>query len=189
MVFIKENENMKISQAIKTHPDKEARNLLEKAIMFDQRTGVLNREGFKERLNRAIKRANRYNISFTYAFIDLHNLRAYNKISYKIGDKAIETLASLLKKNAREDDAVGRMGESSDEFSLIISGLKEENHSYFLKRMNKIINTQSVVESIPFIVYWGLVEYKGQSIDELHDEADKKMNEEKIKIKTLYSQT
>ena len=156
----------------------------EKESRTDHLTGVLNRRGFEERLERTISRAQRHGIAFSYGFADLYNLKGYNQVDYQIGSEAIITLANILEENARIEDTVARTG--GDEFSLLVSGLKEEHHEDYLQRMKKIIsNTPKIIEEIPFIVYWGLAEYKGQSIEELVYEADRKLILEKEKIKKL----
>ncbi len=89
------------------------------AALTDQLTGVLNRRGFLEAVERELARAKRYDRGFVLAYVDVRGLKGVNDTEgHHAGDELLKEAASLLQDSARADDVVGRLG--GDEMGLLL---------------------------------------------------------------------
>jgi diguanylate cyclase (GGDEF)-like protein len=89
------------------------------AALTDQLTGVLNRRGFLEAVERELARARRYERGFVLAYVDVRGLKGVNDTEgHRAGDELLKEAASLLQDSARADDVVGRLG--GDEMGLLL---------------------------------------------------------------------
>lgn len=80
--------------------------------LTDPLTGVLNREGFFEKINPMahLSRRNRYNVGLL--LIDIDNLRAINEQHGRDrGDGLIVSIAEIIKAHIRSSDIVGRYSD------------------------------------------------------------------------------
>lgn len=88
----------------------------------DSLTTLYNRRYFEEFLDKEVIRAKRMNQPFTLIALDLDYLKQINdKYGHSYGDLAIQTVADVLKKNARSIDIAARMG--GEEFNLLLPGV------------------------------------------------------------------
>ena len=89
------------------------------AALTDDLTGVLNRRGFLEAVERELARARRYDRGFVLAYVDVRGLKGVNDTEgHRAGDELLKEAASLLQDSARADDVVGRLG--GDEMGLLL---------------------------------------------------------------------
>jgi diguanylate cyclase (GGDEF)-like protein len=89
------------------------------AALTDQLTGVLNRRGFLEAVERELARARRYDRGFVLAYVDVRGLKGVNDTEgHRAGDELLKEAAILLQDSARADDVVGRLG--GDEMGLLL---------------------------------------------------------------------
>ncbi len=90
---------------------------------YDSLTGLANRLLFRERLDRALIRADR-NKSFVALFvIDLDRFKNVNDtLGHDAGDKLLIDVANRLKRCTREGDTIARLG--GDEFTIIMEDIK-----------------------------------------------------------------
>ena len=95
-------------------------------VHSDQLTGVLNRRGMEETLEREIKRSERQQTPVSLALLDIDNFKQLNDtLGHQAGDKALVHLAKVIKDALRPTDAVARYG--GEEFIIILpdTGLPE----------------------------------------------------------------
>ncbi len=108
------------------------------AALTDPLTGVLNRRGFIEALERELARARRYNLRFVLAYIDVRNLKGVNDTEgHLAGDELLKDAAHLLKDSARADDVVGRLG--GDEMGLLLVEQGAEGADVVINRITSQI--------------------------------------------------
>lgn len=86
---------------------------------YDPLTDIPNRILFRDRLEHAIRLAERDNASFTLMFIDLNGFKQVNdNFGHDAGDAIIRICAERLNACLRRSDSVARMG--GDEFTLLL---------------------------------------------------------------------
>jgi diguanylate cyclase (GGDEF)-like protein len=89
------------------------------AALTDPLTGVLNRRGFTEAVERELDRARRYNRGFALAFVDVRGLKHVNDTQgHLAGDELLRQTAGMLRESARGHDVVGRIG--GDELGVLL---------------------------------------------------------------------
>jgi diguanylate cyclase (GGDEF)-like protein len=89
------------------------------AAMTDPLTGVLNRRGFSEAVERELERARRYRHPVALAFVDVRGLKAVNDShGHLAGDRLLEEVAHLMRDSARTYDVVARIG--GDELAVLL---------------------------------------------------------------------
>jgi diguanylate cyclase (GGDEF)-like protein len=89
------------------------------AAMTDPLTGVFNRRGFLDALDRELSRSRRYGHPFILAYTDVRGLKQVNDShGHLAGDAVLKEAAQLLRDSARADDVVGRLG--GDEMALLL---------------------------------------------------------------------
>lgn len=87
----------------------------------DPLSGLLNRRGFKTRLEQALAsaRANRSPLALVVADLD-HFKEVNDRFGHAVGDSAIVSFSSCLRKVADGDHVAGRMG--GEEFAILLRG-------------------------------------------------------------------
>jgi diguanylate cyclase (GGDEF)-like protein len=89
------------------------------AAVTDPLTGLLNRRGFIQALERELARSRRYAHPFVLAYADVRGLKGVNDSEgHLAGDALLREAAQLLRESARADDVVGRLG--GDEMGLLL---------------------------------------------------------------------
>ena len=87
----------------------------------DVLTGVLNRRGFLETLNREWQLSHRGTVVSYLVVADVDGLKAANdRLGHAAGDALLQDVARALTGAARVSDAVGRLG--GDEFGVVLIG-------------------------------------------------------------------
>ena len=88
-------------------------------VRTDPLTGLLNRRGLDEALNREIARAARTGSPLSILMLDLDDFRAVNKVTYAHGDDVLREFARVLEDACRTTDILCRRG--GEEFMLILA--------------------------------------------------------------------
>jgi diguanylate cyclase (GGDEF)-like protein len=107
-----------------------------KAMYRDELTGILNRRGFYEQVDKLLKSALITDTKFILFYGDLNKLKAINDtFGHKEGDEAIKIAAYLLKNSLGKDDIVARM--SGDEFvAIAVNKASEEDAQKIIELIN-----------------------------------------------------
>jgi diguanylate cyclase (GGDEF)-like protein/PAS domain S-box-containing protein len=88
----------------------------------DALTGLPNRHLFTDRVDEALKRANRYQQKFALIFVDLDKFKPINDAyGHAVGDEVLKEVARRLKQGVRATDTVARLG--GDEFVILFEDL------------------------------------------------------------------
>lgn len=112
---------------------------------YDPLTDIPNRILFRDRLEHAIRLAERDNTFFTLMFVDLNGFKQVNdNFGHDAGDAVIRICAERLSNCMRRSDSVARMG--GDEFTLLLQNT--ENNTDVAHIAQKVIDSLSVPSQI-----------------------------------------
>jgi diguanylate cyclase (GGDEF)-like protein/putative nucleotidyltransferase with HDIG domain len=94
---------------------------LEQLSRTDPLTGLLNRRGYREALDRELERARRHDEPLALAVGDLDHFKQVNDVhGHDAGDLALSRAAAVLTKSMRAIDVAARTG--GEEFALLLPG-------------------------------------------------------------------
>ncbi|MFC4355533.1 diguanylate cyclase domain-containing protein [Chryseomicrobium palamuruense] len=103
----------------------EYREKLAKMAFHDYLSGLPNRRLFEDRLNMALRQAERKDKKVGLLLIDGKNFKRINDtFGHDIGDEVIKKLARRLERSVRQVDTVARFGE--DEFAIVLPDIEKE---------------------------------------------------------------
>jgi diguanylate cyclase (GGDEF)-like protein len=152
------------------------------AALTDSLTGVLNRRGFTEAVDRELARARRYKRPFVFAYVDVRGLKAVNDTEgHLAGDQLLKGVATLLRASARADDVVGRIG--GDELGLLLPEQTAEGAEAMVRRIESQlpVTRKEVGLRAPWDLTIGTAAYPedGKNFDELLATADRRLYEQR----------
>lgn len=91
----------------------------------DALTGLPNRRLFKERVNQALKEAERYERKLAVMYMDMDKFKRINDtLGHDVGDELLKQFALRVQGCLRESDTLARQG--GDEFTVLLSEIQEE---------------------------------------------------------------
>jgi diguanylate cyclase (GGDEF)-like protein/PAS domain S-box-containing protein len=92
---------------------------LERAAHIDPLTGIANRRGFEQALERELAAASRHSLSPALVMLDLDRFKAINdRHGHKAGDDMLVATADTLRQTLRASDMAARIG--GDEFAVLL---------------------------------------------------------------------
>jgi diguanylate cyclase len=124
-------------------------------VRHDPLTGVLNRKGMDEALEREVARTRRRDAPMCIAMLDIDNFKKINDTyGHDVGDQALVHLAQVVREALRPQDTLARFG--GEEFVIILSDTRlddgvqtmvrvqrELTRKFFLSRNEKLLITFS----------------------------------------------
>ena len=100
---------------------------LKRSSVTDHLTGLRNRNGFYERVNRLIEvnREQKTPLHLSILYIDLDNFKYYNDtFGHDVGDLVLKEISHILTKSSEEDGFAVRYG--GDEFLIVLENSSKE---------------------------------------------------------------
>lgn len=180
--FLTEVRNL-AAQAEECIAEQEARiHHLESLTSTDELTGLLNRRGFMDGLNRALQSARRYEEEGVLSFIDLDGFKTINDTyGHPAGDMVLRRVGELLLSNIRKTDLVARLG--GDEYAVLFIHAVKQVGRKRAEILRQILNNSTLTygdASIPIRASIGSADYNGWSLpEELLRKADRAMYRQK----------
>lgn len=99
--------------------NREARQQLIDQATRDPLTGLLNHRSFHEQLRTELARAQRYGRQLSLVVLDVDHFKAINDAAgHDVGDDVLGEIAERLRKAARTEDTIARIG--GDEFAMLL---------------------------------------------------------------------
>ena len=154
---------------------------------YDAMTGVYNRRVGFEKLSQLYKNIGKENCTISVCFVDINGLKEVNDaLGHEAGDELILSVITGIKKNIRNADFVARLG--GDEFLIIFDGLSKDKSEEIWGRIVNEYNGINDTEGRKYVisVSHGIEVFQCNShqlIDEIVNNADEKMYNEKRTIK------
>jgi diguanylate cyclase (GGDEF)-like protein len=151
---------------------------LEGLSVTDELTGLLNRRGFLEQLDRALASARRGGPHGVLMMCDLDGFKQINDLhGHLVGDEVLCQVGGLLARHVRRSDAVARLG--GDEFAIVLVAAHlaaARRKAYALAQL--VVATSFTVSTgeVKLGVSFGLAPYTGdEAADRLMNRADMSM--------------
>ncbi|HEX6388831.1 MAG TPA: EAL domain-containing protein [Solirubrobacteraceae bacterium] len=147
---------------------------LERDVLRDPLTGVLNRAALFDRLAHALARAGRWNGAVLVMFLDLDGFKAVNdSLGHAVGDVVLRAVAQRLDGEMRTIDSLARLG--GDEFVIVAEDIGDrETAAVLLGRiraaLSEPIPAGETAVSVDASI--GLVLATQESADEVLHQAD-----------------
>lgn len=137
------------------------RQELEQLATTDRLTGILNRQGFDQRIQEEMARSSRRQETFLLLILDLDGFKQLNDThGHPAGDRALHELAQNLRAAVRGQDIVARTG--GDEFSVVLTELSKGN---LAERIIERLRIQLHLEDHNLGVSIGVAEYPTEARD------------------------
>lgn len=112
--------------------------------LYDQMTGLPNRHFMETKLQDALTTAERYARPLSVAMLDIDFFKKYNDtMGHAAGDRILENVGALLRKEVREADFAARYG--GEEFLLILSETEQCGACIGLERIRRTIEQKAGV--------------------------------------------
>ncbi len=155
---------------------------VEEKMDKDELTGLYNKRFVDNMLQLLIENKE---IEFGVMFVDINGLKAVNdKFGHECGDKLILAVAKATTSAVRENDYIARVG--GDEFIVILNGSTENDCDSIENRVIHNLAMHNESNEFPVSASIGCVfvdrKNKNRTVEEIIEEADKKMLKNKSKF-------
>ena len=113
---------------------------------YDALTGLPNRTLLQDRLTKALASARRQECKVALLFLDLDGFKTINdSFGHSVGDLLLEVVAERLRRFAREQDTVARVG--GDEFLIVLTAVKDVcDAAVAAERIMNAVTTACVIQ-------------------------------------------
>ena len=159
---------------------------VEQLSSFDSLSGLRNRLSFEVITDIEIDRQKHRKAVFSFAYIDLNNLKELNETrGYAAGDKAIKLVAHAIRENVRQFDTPARIG--GDEFAILMPNTNALECESFCKQLSRKISKQMEDASLSLSTNIGYASFENPpvSISEVFDKAENAMHRAKTSGKSI----
>lgn len=115
----------------------------------DPLTGLSNRRGLDDQLQRAVDLVQRYDETISLLFADLDDFKQINDDhGHAIGDLALKHVSTLFRTNVRRSDVIARIG--GDEFAILLWQTDQSMAEAKAEALaNLIVTTPLCVDGVP----------------------------------------
>jgi diguanylate cyclase (GGDEF)-like protein/PAS domain S-box-containing protein len=140
----------KVIGLLGTYEDITQRKVAEERVQYlayyDALTGLPNRTLLQDRLSKALASARRRKDKVALLFLDFDRFKDINdSLGHSVGDLFLQEVAERLKKWAREQDTVARVG--GDEFVIVLTAVKDgADAALAAERLIRAMSAEFVVQ-------------------------------------------
>ena len=154
---------------------------LKELAFTDSLTGAYTFAYLENEFDRLVSTAERDGRKFALVFVDLDSLKRVNDtMGHLYGDKLLQLLVEVFKKNLRKSDFITRYG--GDEFIVILWGSEREEAISIIERIKKVFEEESLSrvggeKDKPHSFSYGVAIFpdQGKKLTKLIKEADSEM--------------
>ena len=153
---------------------------VEQLSSFDSLTGLRNRLSFEVIADIEIDRHKQKKAPFSFAYIDLHQLKELNQArGYAAGDKAIKLVAQVIRENIRQLDTPSRIG--GDEFAILMPNTNAAECESICRQLARKISDAVEDASLPISTNIGYASFEEPpaSVSEIFDTGENAMHRAK----------
>lgn len=163
------------------------KNELEVLATTDMLTQMNNRYSIMKITSIEISRAHRYNSHLSLIMYDIDTFKKVNDtFGHDVGDLVLTSLSTLVKKNLRTGDIIGRYG--GEEFLVVLPNTKLNDAKVFANRLREEVEAHLFDSVGNITISLGLVELQtNETIDELFKRVDKLLYKSKNNGRNLVS--
>lgn len=143
----------------------------------DSLTGIANRRGFNELMEKQITASKDKGLTFSMLLIDLDHFKQVNDdYGHLVGDSALRYIAKLLRAETKGHDQIARFG--GEEFVILLTNINYDNAMRYAERLRSKIEKKSLKirdhdKPLKMTVSMGIAMYQmGESADDLFKRAD-----------------
>ena len=154
----------------------EARNhILARQASIDGLTGILNRKGFEEGLEKQIGQAIRHDKPLALIMMDVDNFKDINdRHGHVVGDKILKEVTRLMTENIRIYDIFARWG--GEEFMLLVTETDQNKAVQFAEKLRRVVEDGFFGIDSKVTCSFGVAMYrKSEATDEFVHRADEAM--------------
>ncbi|MCU0104953.1 sensor domain-containing diguanylate cyclase [Acholeplasma vituli] len=154
----------------------EKERLLKRSIT-DELTKVFNYRGIIDDLKQAIQDLD-YQDNLSILMLDIDDFKQVNDTYGHIkGDEILKTIATVIQKNLRKTDSVGRYG--GEEFLVVFRNTGRIQAIEISNRIRKEVEQTVSIDQKPVTISGGVFEYPGSSLYDFIHQADINLYEAK----------
>uniref|UniRef100_UPI00404775C4 GGDEF domain-containing protein n=1 Tax=Aliarcobacter sp. TaxID=2321116 RepID=UPI00404775C4 len=151
---------------------------LEILSQTDKLTSIYNRAKLDSILENELKMTKRYKEPTSLILIDIDFFKKINDTQgHTIGDIILKEFSSILSKNIRETDSIGRWG--GEEFLIILPHTKLNNALLIAENLRILIETNKFYNNQKVTASFGVYECKNSNPTKCLSKADKALYEAK----------
>ena len=137
---------------------------LSEAASIDPMTGLLNRRGFQDAIERELSRAERNGQPVSVLQLDCDQFKAYNiQLGSEVADTALLRIGRMLEGDRRLVDVAARIG--GEEFGMILPDTDQHEAFLVAERLRMRIAEMFADQALPLTVSIGVVNYPLHSAD------------------------
>jgi len=155
-------------------------DILENLVARDLQTGLWNKSYCHDRLQEELKRAQRYQGTFSVLILDIDNFKSINdNLGHQAGDQYLMAFAKLLEINTRISDIICRYG--GDEFLIILSDTSGEKATATAEKICQLASQIHLYPDYPLAISVGICDHGESytSVEEIIYAADMALYEAK----------
>ena len=147
---------------------------------------VANRRAFVRELSRIISYSDRYGTPSSLIYFDINGFKKFNDtFGHTAGDQALVHVASVLTRQTRESDVVGRLG--GDEFGVILANANEFKAKEKAQQLTDAVGKSPIEvdgKSVAVTVAYGATTFrKGETVVDAMAAADRAMYAHKASLR------
>jgi diguanylate cyclase (GGDEF)-like protein len=112
----------------------QAHGQLENLAMYDNLTGLMNRQAFYRIAQGELERARRASEGVSVIALDIDNFKAINaRFGHAVGDNVLQIVARIIREKCRPYDCIGRW--AGDQFTIVLPGVVGADAEKVTKRI------------------------------------------------------